>query len=69
MPSEISLEQSSFMKWTLHQTVSLNLGACHICHINNHLYACQSCRIDLYTTSLHRVETINAGDMGWVRCV
>ena len=67
MPSEISLEQSSNMKWKRHHSLSVDSPVYSIRHINNHLYACQRDGIDVYTTNLQRVDTIKCGDMGYVR--
>ena len=55
------------MKWKHHQTASVSPGVYKILRIENHLYICHDAGIDLYTTSLHFVETIEADEMGYVR--
>ena len=55
------------MKWKRHQTASVSTGVNQIIRTENHLYICHDSGIDVYTASLHFVETIEAGDMGYVR--
>ena len=64
MPSEISLEQSSHMEWKRHHSLSVNSPIYNIRCFSDHLYACHGGGIDVYTTSLQRVDTIKAGDIG-----
>ena len=66
MPSEISLEQSSHIKWKRHHSFSGKFIVYNIRRINNHLYACHLGGIDVYTISLQHVDTIKASDMGVV---
>ena len=54
------------MKWKRHQSLSVKSLVFNIRRINNHLYACHGDGIDVYTTTLQHVDTIKAGDMGWV---
>ena len=68
-PGQMSFEQVSQMMWKRHQTATLSNSTRNIRFIENHIYACLEGGIHVYTTSLQRVDTIEAADMGDVRDV